>query len=106
MHTDKTKTHGIKYNRTYTLHHTERGDITNVKTDRFYLYAPWSINHPSTSPALDDDRRISAHSEKIGTWCTANASFIMVLAPPYPFGVDKVLKAEADGKCTNGSKEH
>jgi hypothetical protein len=83
-----------KYNPRYTIDHVKwRRKITSVKADKLAPYHPWNETLPSPSTDLDT----SDQPFKIGTWCDKDSLFIIPLAPPWPFGVGKVLEAKDDG---------
>ena len=82
------------YNQRYTILHTRRGEIENVKADKLYPYTPWSEALPSTSPKIDalGERRC-----RIGTRCKNGSLFITPLDHPWAFGVGKMLLTNANG---------
>jgi hypothetical protein len=86
-----------KYDRRYLISHVTRGDITNVKSDRLYPYAPWSDAHLSTSPDLDEAYGRTRSHKKVGTWCPPNAFFVAPLKAPIPIWIGKILRADANG---------
>jgi hypothetical protein len=96
MQVDRTTPAG-KYNRRYSISHVTHGDITNVKSDRLYPHAPWSDAHPSTSPDLGEVYGHTRSHKQNGTWCPPNAFVVVPLKAPIPFGIGKILRADANG---------
>ena len=88
----------------YTFLHVERGTSLTVHPNKLCPYHPWSDNSPSTSWELDTTRPYIT-----GAWVEEGNLVIVPLEPPYPFGVGRVISANANGTLdihwlgTNGS---
>jgi hypothetical protein len=79
-------------NMRYTFRHVEKAEDITTHPNRLCLFQPWATTSPSTSWDLDDHRPYTT-----GTWVKENSLVVVPLNEPYPFGIGKVLKAEADG---------
>ena len=82
------------YSRRYTILHTRRGTIENVKSDKLYPYTPWSDALPSTAPKLD---ALCEQRHRIGTRCKSGSLFIIPVSHPWPFAVGKLLRTNTNG---------
>ena len=79
-------------NMRYTFRHVEKAEDITTHPNRLCLFQPWATTSPSTSWDLDDHRPYTT-----GSWVKENSLVVVPLNEPYPFGIGKVLKAEADG---------
>jgi hypothetical protein len=79
----------------YEIYHKERGTKISTHINKLCRFQPWSEGITSTSSDIDGKTLY-----KCGEWVQDGALVIVPLLKPYPFGVAKLLRCEAEGDMT------
>jgi hypothetical protein len=77
---------------TYWIWHERRAQTLQCHVNKLAHYQPWSDTITSTSGAIE-----SARTYKSGEWAETGVLVVVPLGRPFPFGVAKVLRADAQG---------
>jgi hypothetical protein len=77
---------------TYWIWHETRAQTLRCHANKLHHYQPWSDTITSTSGAIEGRRPY-----KSGEWADTDALVVVPLGRPFPFGVAKVIRADAQG---------